>query len=84
MELSVGTSVAVYGTVGPTGLAGPSKSTYTLDGASPITYTAPVSNRVINGVTYYRSPILKDGEHSLVITDMQDSTYFWIDYISYA
>jgi hypothetical protein len=83
--LIVGTSVAVYGTVGPTDPTGRRpKSNYTLDDGPPVTYTAPETNNVIHHVLYYQSPTLSDGEHSLVVMGAQDSTFFWIDYILYS
>src|ERR1700735_1451976 len=81
--ISVGTSVAVFGTVGPTDSTGPPKSSYTLDGAPPVTFIAPETTGIIKRVMYYQSPTLSYGEHSLVVTDAQDLTYFWIDYILY-
>ncbi|CCM00661.1 uncharacterized protein FIBRA_02699 [Fibroporia radiculosa] len=61
-----GVGIAVYGLVEP-GYA-PVSSAYTLDGASSATYTSP-SNVTSNqdGVIFFESPQLVQGQHQLVI-----------------
>ncbi|KIM91333.1 hypothetical protein PILCRDRAFT_810598 [Piloderma croceum F 1598] len=78
-----GTSIAVVGTIQPTGPTGPPKSNYTIDSSPTVTFTAPSTTTAIFQVVYYESPTLENGEHTLIITDARASSPFWIDYILY-
>ncbi|KAG5645123.1 hypothetical protein DXG03_006840 [Asterophora parasitica] len=79
-----GTSIAVYGTISDTGTykTGPA-STYSIDGASPATYSAVPTESKQYGVQFYRSPALADGEHTLVIANTLENAFFWLDYLEY-
>ena len=73
-----GTSVAVYGTV----KTDTPSSAYTLDGTSNSFYVAPKSKTTVYQTLFYQSPILADGEHTLLVTNLGTGT-LWIDYLLY-
>ncbi|KIP03838.1 hypothetical protein PHLGIDRAFT_223071 [Phlebiopsis gigantea 11061_1 CR5-6] len=83
-----GTSVGVFGSVSQ---STPTKnittvSTYQVDGASTVTYTAPVSlTSHLTHQQFFQSAKLQDGQHSLLITVTQadDSAKYWLDYLVY-
>lgn len=77
----IGTSVAVYGTINPSGSR--PRSTYVIDGGSAFTYTAPDTSDFAYSVLFYQSPTLSDDQHTLVITDTHSFSAFLIDYMLY-
>lgn len=79
--IRVGTSVAVYGTINPSGSR--PKSTYVIDNGSAYTYTAPDADDFVYSVLFYQSPTLSDGQHTLVVTDTHNFSAFLVDYILY-
>ncbi|GLB44419.1 hypothetical protein LshimejAT787_1700460 [Lyophyllum shimeji] len=79
-----GSSVAVYGTISDGGVyKDPPVSTYSIDGASPVTYSAVAGSQAQYKQLYFQSPKLADGQHTLVITSTLESAFFWIDYIQF-
>ncbi|KAF7986367.1 hypothetical protein HWV62_35384 [Athelia sp. TMB] len=74
-----GTGISVYGTVSPNGTA---ISNYTIDGGSSSIFTAPVVETALGGVLYFNSSVLGDGNHTLVVTNIDSDPWFWIDYFS--
>ncbi|GJE86706.1 hypothetical protein PsYK624_027870 [Phanerochaete sordida] len=83
-----GTSIALYGTVGPIQSDTKNRTTtavYVLDDASPVTSTAPASLTTQYGFAYYVSPPLANEQHTLVVTatDVVPDNTFWVDYVEY-
>ncbi|KAF8064351.1 hypothetical protein FPV67DRAFT_1672066 [Lyophyllum atratum] len=78
--VSSGSTVAVYGTVAPATDGPPHISTYSIDGGSPVTYTAVPGSGVQYKQRFFRSPELAEGQHTLVITSTVPGTSFWLDY----
>lgn len=77
-----GTSVAVFGTIDTT--EGNSTSTYVLDGSTvPSIFTPNLTSTVLYEQLFYQSPILPDGQHTLVVTFAGSAAPFWLDYFSY-
>lgn len=75
-----GTSIGVFGNYG---IDRP-QSTYVLDNASPVTFTAPNSTTQVYRQLFYQSPTLQDGGHSLVITFAgPPNAWFWLDYLQH-
>ncbi|KAL0952588.1 hypothetical protein HGRIS_006843 [Hohenbuehelia grisea] len=78
-----GTSIAVVGTISPAGFRNrvPPITTYILDGGPAVTYRAHAEPTTQHQRTFYTSPTLQDGEHTLVVTCTNDNTYYWFDYL---
>ncbi|CAA7269960.1 unnamed protein product [Cyclocybe aegerita] len=75
-----GSSVAVYGTVGTNDIL--AVSSYTIDGGSPVNYTAPrVSSNQYRHL-FFQSPTLPRGTHTLVIQTLVDDGYYWLDFLT--
>jgi hypothetical protein len=79
-KANLGTSVAVYGTLGTEG--GPT-STYNLDDFPLITYDALSVNSPIYNTLFYQSPVLSMGAHRLVVTYVNITGKLWLDYLLY-
>lgn len=80
-----GTSISVYGTIGPNAtVSGPLRSTYTLENGSS-TYTASSTPDVQYHQLFYKSPDVPDGMHALQVTidDAGPSRTYFLDYITY-
>ena len=77
-DIPIGTSVAVYGTIGTEG--SPS-STFNLDDSSLVTRSAAQVNSAARHALFYQSPTLLGGSHRVVITNLQNTGTLWIDYI---
>lgn len=81
-----GTSIAVYGTLIHT--TREVVSTYTLDASRPATFTAPHWTPPPNASTsraqqlFFRSPVLPDGRHTLLVTGVVADSGFWVDYFN--
>ncbi|KAF9220919.1 hypothetical protein BS17DRAFT_712720 [Gyrodon lividus] len=82
-----GTSVSVFGTVGPVDYyhvdVGPPMSVYNLDHFPAVTFTAPALNSASYHYQFYTSPLLDEGVHYLVITSVNMSSVLWLDYLQY-
>ena len=77
-RLSPGTSVAVYGTIGPDS----PRSSYLLDAPPASVYTAGTLQATAFQQLFFQSPTLSDGEHTLLVTNL-GSGALWIDYFRY-
>ncbi|KAG5650007.1 hypothetical protein H0H81_001085 [Sphagnurus paluster] len=76
-----GSSIAVYGTIPDTGAYKDAPvSTYSLDGASSVTFSPAIGSTAQYRQLFFSSPKLSDGEHTLVITSAVDQAYLWLDY----
>jgi hypothetical protein len=75
-----GTSIAAYGTLGP---GGTPITTYDLDNSALVVYSAPVVGDPVFNTLFYQSPVLSNGPHSLVITFLNSSGIYWLDYLLY-
>lgn len=62
--LPQGTSVAVYGSIDVNNTA---VSTYTIDQASPVTFTSMNMTAYTSNQLFFQSPQLQDGEHTLAM-----------------
>lgn len=79
-----GSSVAVYGTISDSGVyKDPPISTYGVDGASSVTYSATAGTKAQYKQRFFQSPKLADGEHTLLITSTVANAFFWVDYIEF-
>ena len=74
----LGTGVVVMGSYGP----GLTVSSYTLDSALPVSYTAPNTSTEIYGVPFFQPAAFPDGQHQLTIT-LTGGDWFWLDEIRY-
>ncbi|KAF8843342.1 hypothetical protein BDN67DRAFT_889411, partial [Paxillus ammoniavirescens] len=85
--LCKGTSVGVYGTVGPTEFyhvdVGSPVSIYNLDHFPAVSFYAPALNSASYHYQFYISPPLDEGIHYLVITSVNMSSVLWLDYLQY-
>ncbi|KAI0660680.1 hypothetical protein C8Q70DRAFT_903261, partial [Cubamyces menziesii] len=86
-----GTFVAVIGGQGDTSSFGWPSTSYAIDGNVQSTYNLATGDHALSAtdfdynVTFFSSPDLKPGEHTLVITNL-NSTWpntYWFDYIQY-
>ncbi|KAH7885406.1 hypothetical protein F5I97DRAFT_1810893 [Phlebopus sp. FC_14] len=82
-----GTSISVFGTVGPANLYAeenrPPISMYNLDDSPAVFFTGPLLNSASYHYQFYTSPPLDAGIHSLVITSVNMSNTLWLDYLQY-
>ncbi|KAI0343700.1 hypothetical protein BDW22DRAFT_1428250 [Trametopsis cervina] len=77
-----GTSVQVIGTIGSTGTDGTPTTSYSLDDNPATPYTAPKNpGSTLYNQTFFTSPTLPDGGHSLKVTLLSNNSYFWLDYL---
>ena len=74
----LGTGVVVMGSYGP----GLTVSSYTLDTALPVSYTAPNTTTEIFGVPFFNPAAFADGRHELTIT-LTGGDWLWLDEIRY-
>jgi hypothetical protein len=65
-NVSSGTSVSVYGRVGNDSTNSASQMSFTLDGTSPVVYSAPYQSAVSYNMPLFQSEALEQGKHSLV------------------
>ncbi|KAJ6457570.1 hypothetical protein DFH09DRAFT_1232789 [Mycena vulgaris] len=82
----VGTSIVVYGSVGPSDLNSPLPSmSFSVDGSVIGSYTAPDLTSSIHHEALWASPTMKTGSHTLVITQTaaQAGAVIFLDYIQY-
>ncbi|KIP07160.1 hypothetical protein PHLGIDRAFT_35564 [Phlebiopsis gigantea 11061_1 CR5-6] len=81
-----GTSLSVYGTIEVTTAQDvPTITTYKLDAASAVTYTAPVVSAARYHQLFFQSPVLASGPHTLVITFTNaNARTYWLDYLTYS
>ncbi|CAA7260857.1 unnamed protein product [Cyclocybe aegerita] len=82
-----GSSVAVYGTIPvPEREDGSThaESLYSVDGGPPVIYQYHEHNTEnLYRQQFFKSDILEEGNHSLVITNNIKGPYFWLDYIEF-
>ncbi|KZP28573.1 hypothetical protein FIBSPDRAFT_947406 [Athelia psychrophila] len=78
----IGTSVAVYGMImdETTGTA-PPMSNFTIDDMPPVTFIEPAEGTPFDDVRFYLSPVLPNGEHTLIVTNA-NTGMLWIDYFT--
>ncbi|TFK37825.1 hypothetical protein BDQ12DRAFT_567410, partial [Crucibulum laeve] len=79
-----GTSISVFGMIPSRPASDPSRtiiSSYTIDGSHPTNFTGitPSDGHAQFNVTFYKSPNLEPGEHTLVVTNL-NGAYFNLDY----
>jgi hypothetical protein len=80
-KCGLGVQISVVGTIGPrtVGVVSP-QSNYTVDGGNPNVYTATQDSTVHYSTRFYLSPVLPNGQHTLIVTNVLDSDSFFIDY----
>ncbi|KAG1882650.1 hypothetical protein F4604DRAFT_344951 [Suillus subluteus] len=82
-----GVSVSVFGTVGPINYAGQDVgapiSSYQVDDQPAVTFTAPAQGGTLYHYNFFTSPTLGNGPHQLKITNLNQSSYLWLDYVQY-
>ncbi|KAF9051336.1 hypothetical protein BJ165DRAFT_878033 [Panaeolus papilionaceus] len=76
----IGNSIAVYGMLGPHPPDAPAVTTYQIDGDSPTTYAPASPSTQVIRLLFYQSPTLSYGSHKLVMTNMVDLDWIWLDY----
>lgn len=77
---SLGTSISVYGLVSPGGTGNTPSSFYSVDGQNSKTYTASPTSSTQSQVLFYNSGTLPNGPHNLVLINLVELDYLWIDY----
>ncbi|KAI0342950.1 hypothetical protein BDW22DRAFT_1218868 [Trametopsis cervina] len=77
-----GTSIQVLGSIGTTAGDGMPVTSYVLDDGEPTTYTAPETSKTTFRQTFYTSPQLSDGEHSLTVNLISNGSTYWLDYFA--
>ncbi|KAI0737771.1 hypothetical protein C8Q80DRAFT_1210805 [Daedaleopsis nitida] len=77
-----GTGIQVVGTLMPSDGAGQPKTTYTIDGLSVGSYTAPFTSTTQYNVTYFTKRDLAPGSHTIIITSDfgTNGATFYLDY----
>ncbi|KAG1826499.1 hypothetical protein DFJ58DRAFT_672637 [Suillus subalutaceus] len=79
--------VSVFGTVGPIVYqgndVGASISSYQVDDQPAVTFTAPAQGGTLFHYNFFTSPTLGNGPHQLKITNLNQSSYLWLDYVQY-
>ncbi|KAG2344514.1 hypothetical protein BDR05DRAFT_882397 [Suillus weaverae] len=82
-----GVSVSVFGTVGPINYAGQDVgapvSSYQVDDQPAVTFKAPAQEGTLYHYNFFTSPTLGNGPHQLKITNLNQSSYLWLDYVQY-
>lgn len=82
-----GISVSVFGTIGPINYAGQDVgapiSSYQVDDQPAVTLTAPAQGGTLFHYNFFTSPTLGNGPHQLKITNLNQSSYLWLDYVQY-
>lgn len=75
----------VYGAVGSYDVDGVPSVSYSIDGGSPTIYRADVipPGQFQTRQLFYNSPILPAGRHSLVITTLNETADFVLDFLVY-
>lgn len=77
-----GTYIQVIGSIGTTAGDGMPVTSYVLDDGEPTTYTAPETSKTTFRQTFYTSPQLSDGEHSLTVNLISNGSTYWLDYFA--
>ncbi|KAH9476932.1 hypothetical protein JR316_0010848 [Psilocybe cubensis] len=75
-----GTSISVYGLVSPSGTGNIQSSSYSVDGSKTEVYMARPIERTQSQVLFYDSGPLVDGQHTLLVTNLVELDFLWIDY----
>ena len=76
-----GSSIAVYGLISDSAVSDVAPaSSYTIDGGTTYTYTATQTSSVQSQVLFFKSDSLSNGQHTLVITNLAEGDFFWLDY----
>ncbi|KAF8148381.1 hypothetical protein B0H34DRAFT_811912 [Crassisporium funariophilum] len=76
----VGSSVAVYGTIGSNDFPA-AVSSYSIDGGPSKTYTARATTIKIFTELFFQSATLGAGQHTLVITNEIQDDFYWLDFL---
>lgn len=72
----------MFGTQGTSGGNGNTTSTYAVDFISADNYLVPPDlTQVQFNIRFYQSPVLPDGVHTLVITNRNSDSFYWLDYL---
>lgn len=75
-----GTTISVYGTIAGGLRARAPRSSYSIDGGTPVEYEAELTRAVQYNVQFFQSPTLSEGTHTLTITNTgDDSAQFFLD-----
>ncbi|KAF8588070.1 hypothetical protein K439DRAFT_702488 [Ramaria rubella] len=77
-----GTGISVFGTQCDPAGGNTTVSTYMIDGGSKSTYTVPpgvICNQ--NFVNFFSSPPLENGQHTLLITNLNNGAWYFLDYL---
>jgi hypothetical protein len=78
----LGVRIQVFGTQCDPAGGNTTVSTYTIDGGTASKYTVPagvVCNQ--DFVQFYSSPLLSNGAHMLVITNLNQGAWYFLDYL---
>ncbi|KAG1748587.1 hypothetical protein EDB19DRAFT_212354 [Suillus lakei] len=82
-----GVSVSIFGTVGPINYLGQDVgapiSSYQVDDQPAVIFTAPAQGGDLYHYNFFTSPTLDNGPHQLKITNLNQSSYLWLDYVQY-
>ena len=76
-----GTGISVFGTMCDPG-GNTTVSTFTIDNNGPSKFTVPsgiICNQ--NFVNFFNSPPLENGQHTLIITNLNQNAWFFLDYL---
>ncbi|CAL1709303.1 unnamed protein product [Somion occarium] len=85
---SFSTGIEVFGSIGPKDWGGFPVSRYTLETNPTVDYKATPNDQYQVNVSFFKSPILDDGHHTLLITNrpcqtLGQSCKFLLDYVVY-
>ncbi|KAF9051342.1 hypothetical protein BJ165DRAFT_878254 [Panaeolus papilionaceus] len=75
-----GNSIAVYGELGPYSPDIPAITKYEIDDGDPITFAPPSPASDLPRLLFFQSRAYPYGTHKLVMTNMMDSDWIWLDY----
>ncbi|KAJ3727702.1 hypothetical protein C8R42DRAFT_656282 [Lentinula raphanica] len=75
-----GTSVQVFGRLDNTSIGQITDSIFSVDGTSPVTFTAVTSSNIAHNKQLYASRTLNQGQHRLTVNNT-GSLPLWVDYI---
>ncbi|KAG2151434.1 hypothetical protein DEU56DRAFT_551478 [Suillus clintonianus] len=79
-----GISISVFGTIGPSNIGtGAPVSSYQIDNQPAVIFTAPVQGDTLYHYNFFTSSTLGNGPHQLIITNLNQSSYLWLDYVQY-
>ncbi|KAF7361043.1 Right-handed parallel beta-helix repeat-containing protein [Mycena sanguinolenta] len=77
-----GTSISVYGTLTPG--SEQSRLNFSIDGAVMDSVPAPIVPTTVQNQLFWKSPVLSEAQHTLVVTNDQDlNRTFFLDYFIY-